>query len=103
MVVGAADCCAIKTCGHGEIWHPTCCHPSHNFVPPLVVEGKVILVGDKFYYNFPGEKDFPNDPKGWVQCTLRRGSHGRTVVKPKGHELFIIGIRDPAQLRLNPP
>ena len=107
MTVGDKDCCAIRTCGHGEVWHPTCCgdRRQHRFARPLVVEGKVLLVGDRFYYDFKGDKDFPNDPKGWVRCTLSRvdGPNG-LIVKPLGFERFIISREDkPERFRLSMP
>jgi hypothetical protein len=89
MVLGDADCCA--KCGHGEIWHPTCCQrKSHRFVGPLVIEGKVLLIGDRFYYNFEPDKDFPNDPKGWIQCRFSGGDSSSVIVKPKGFEKFSV-------------
>lgn len=91
MTVGDNDCCARKDCGHGEIWHPTCCQRRpHRFVKPLIVEGKTLLVGDKFYFNFEGNKSFPNDPKGWIQCSFSGADSGGVIVKPKGFEKFVI-------------
>ena len=105
MVVGDEDCCAIKTCGHGEIWHPTCCQRrQHRFVKPLIVEGKVILVGDRFYYDFPGEKDFPKDPKGWIRCTLSEADGpNMLVVKPLGFEKFMVNRNHPEMFKLVKP
>ena len=105
MVVGQPDCCALKTCGHGEIWHPTCCQRRpHRFARPLVVETKVILVGDRFYYNFEGDKDFPNDPKGWVRCSLSGvETSGNLIVKPRGFQKFVISRNPPDRFKLQIP
>jgi len=64
MVLGDKDSCAKRSCGHGEIWHPTCCFKNHSFIKPLIVEEKVLVIGDKFWYNFLGCEEFPKDPKG---------------------------------------
>ena len=91
MVVGDKDCCARKDCGHGEIWHPTCCPRHHVFVEPLIIEGRVLLIGDRFYYDFPGDRDYPQGPKGLIECRFS-GAEGRhtIIAKPKGFEKFAI-------------
>lgn len=101
MVLGDPDCCA--KCGHGEIWHPTCCSKNHGFVKPLVIEKKVILIGDSFYFNFPGEKDFPQDPKGWIKCTFKDVDGSLLVVKPKGHEKFVISRNEVERFSFTQP
>ena len=71
---------------------------------PLVIEGKVLLVGDKFYYDFESDSQFPNDPKGWVRCSFS-GLAGRNsiVAKPQGFQKFIIGTNKLERFRLQAP
>ena len=101
MTVGDKDCCAVKTCGHGEIWHPTCCQRRpHRFVKPLVIGEKVIIVGDRFYYNFEGDAQYPKDPKGWIQCSFSGIDGNNLIVKPRGFEKFIVSRIHPERFRL---
>jgi hypothetical protein len=104
LTLGDADCCA--KCGMGDIWHSgdRSTIPGkwpHRFIKPLIIGTKVVMVGDRFYYNFPGNADFPTDPKGWVKCIFKdtEGKYG-LIVKPKGHEKFIISRNEPERFRL---
>jgi hypothetical protein len=75
-------------------------------VKPLVVDGRVLLVGDKFYFNFEGDRQFPQDPKGWIQCRFVsvEGRDGvAVIVKPKGFEKFIINRSATERFRLELP
>lgn len=103
MTEGDADCCAKRGCGHGEIWHPNCCLKRHAFIKPLIVEGKVLLIGDKFWYDYPGCEEFPNDPKGWIESTFSGTDPYGVVVKPKGFEKFVVSRNDVRRFRLSKP
>jgi hypothetical protein len=66
----------------------------------LIVEGKVVLVGDKFWYNFPDEKEYPKDPKGWVRCTFSGVDGSGLIVKPQGFAKFVVGRNDAGRFSL---
>jgi len=103
MTVGDKDCCSRPYCGHGEVYHDlrngsrygpcALCHSGQRngckgFAPPLAVGEKLVLIGQKFWFNFEGDKDFPKDPVGWIECKFVNVEWGSIVVKPKGHDKF---------------
>lgn len=61
---------------------------------PLLVEGKVVVMGQKFLYEYHREPGFPEDPDGWVETTFRGidvRNNSLVLGKPKGHEKFVLG------------
>jgi hypothetical protein len=69
----------------------------------LVIAGKVVLLGDTFWFNFQGSDDFPQDPKGWLKCTFKGTDHNLLIVKPKGFEKFVISRNEVERFSLEKP